>query len=159
MATVEAALERRLPTLAICFGAQLLADLLGGEVVRDFDSRERGTYDLTRTADAAGDPLFAHLPVTFAAQCSHQDRITSLPDGATVLAESSLCPVQAFVLPDGVYAVQFHPERSRADFQLQYEAKVADYAAQGKKVNMLSPLRESPEAESIVRRFAELYLR
>jgi GMP synthase (glutamine-hydrolysing) len=97
-----------LPILGICYGAQLVAQQLGGVVERT-GGGEYGRTVMTRT-DAASlvlDPLSAEQIVWM----SHGDAITAAPQGFTVTASTPGAPIAA--LEDrarGVYGVQFHPE-------------------------------------------------
>jgi len=97
-----------LPILGICYGAQLVAQQLGGVVERT-GGGEYGRTVMSRT-DAASlvlDPLSAEQIVWM----SHGDAITSAPAGFTVTASTPGAPIAA--LEDrarGVYGVQFHPE-------------------------------------------------
>jgi GMP synthase (glutamine-hydrolysing) len=96
------------PVLGICYGQQLMAHLLGGEV-RKGDKGEYGlaTLDL---ADAA-DPLFAGLAGTQQVWMSHRDVVGRLPEGFTVAGRTGTCDVAAIAAPGrGFYAVQFHLE-------------------------------------------------
>jgi GMP synthase (glutamine-hydrolysing) len=149
--------RRHLPILGICFGHQLLAHVFGGEVVRDDACEEYGTFDVRLAPAAAADPLFVGLPAVFPAQCAHRDRVARLPVGATLLASSAKCLVHAFTLPgEGIYGVQFHLERSRADFEAVIRMSGPDYAARsGGAAAALSTLRETPEAASVIARFVE----
>ena len=97
----------RTPLLGVCFGHQMIAQALGGEVSRNPRGREIGTVRVQRLAD---DPLFAGLPRSFDVQATHVDSVTRLPRGATVLAATTLDPVAAFRVGNSVRAVQFHPE-------------------------------------------------
>ena len=54
--------ERGIPTLGICYGHQLLAHALGGEVGDNPNGREFGTVTVELTAEAADDPLLGGLP-------------------------------------------------------------------------------------------------
>ncbi len=155
VAAVRHAHAGKVPILGICFGAQLLAHFFGGTVVRDIQNREKGTYDMDLLPAASGDRLFSTLPKRFPVQCSHQDVIVTLPVGATALASSESCPVQAFVMPESVYGLQFHPERSKADFEELAGRWIDNYAdmLRGGSEYFLKPLRESPEAETLVSRF------
>lgn len=104
---MRAALASDVHLLGICLGGQLLADVAGGR----FTSRTRGEKGLcavTLTAAAAGDPLMAGLPPSFAAFQWHNDSFDP-PPAATLLASSPLCPGQAFRLGNA-WGVQFHPE-------------------------------------------------
>jgi GMP synthase (glutamine-hydrolysing) len=102
------AVERRLPILGICLGAQLIARALGA-AVRPGAGREIGWYDVTLHPDAADDPLFEHFGPSERIFQWHGDAF-DLPEGAVHLASSPLCPHQAFRFGDNVYALQFHLE-------------------------------------------------
>ena len=74
------------PTFASCFGFQVLTLALGGEMVRDPEHREVGSFDVEVTRLAAGDPLFGSLPPRFVAQQGHNDRAARAPVSVDVLA-------------------------------------------------------------------------
>ena len=102
----EALFDLGIPTLGICYGAQLLALELGGEVARTGVS-EFGKTDL----DGGSGALFAGLPPQQTVWMSHRDTVVSPPEGATVTGTSSATPVAAFEDERRkVYGVQFHPE-------------------------------------------------
>jgi len=94
------------PVLGICYGSQLLAQQLGGEVRRT-GSGEYGGTSLT----ASGGVLFSDLPTHQQVWMSHGDAITAAPPGFRVTATTPGAPVAALEDPDrGLYGVQFHPE-------------------------------------------------
>lgn len=105
-----AAVERGLPTLGICLGAQLLAYATGGTVRAAHGLPESGSTTLTRHAEADGDPLFGPLEDSFTAIEHRKDMITELPPGAVWLASSERCPIQGFRLGERAWGTQFHPE-------------------------------------------------
>jgi GMP synthase (glutamine-hydrolysing) len=154
--TAVAAREKGLPMFGICFGIQLIAQAFGGRVVRDRDNIERGTFDIQLTQLGLTDSLFRFLPERFPAQCSHQDKIVSLPEDARLLAFSERCPVQAFVMPGNIYGVQFHPERTKSELEQVFLKRSSEMST---VTGQLSPggvpLRESPDAPLILRRFIE----
>jgi GMP synthase (glutamine-hydrolysing) len=94
------------PTLGICYGAQLMALDLGGKVERT------GVSEFGKTAmTAAESQLFAGLPDEQTVWMSHRDTVTAPPAGAEVVAVSTSTPVAAFEQRErGLYGVQFHPE-------------------------------------------------
>ena len=100
--------ELGVPILGICYGAQLLARDLGGEVSRT-DRGEYGRTELTVTAD---DVLFsAAQPRTQPVWMSHFDTITKPPVGASVTASTADTPAAAYEdLANRRFGVQFHPE-------------------------------------------------
>jgi GMP synthase (glutamine-hydrolysing) len=98
--------ELGIPTLGICYGAQLLALDLGGRVDRT-GAGEYGKVDL-RTSESS---LFTTLPTEQTAWMSHRDTVVEPPAGATIVATSEHTPVAAFEdKARGLYGVQFHPE-------------------------------------------------
>jgi GMP synthase (glutamine-hydrolysing) len=98
--------ELGVPTLGICYGAQLLALELGGRVDRTGVS-EFGRTQMT----AQGGELFGELPAEQTVWMSHRDTVVAPPAGARVVAESAATPVAAFEDDRRrVYGVQFHPE-------------------------------------------------
>ena len=98
--------ELGIPTLGICYGAQLMALDLGGKVERTGVS-EFGKTGMTAVASE----LFAGLPAEQTVWMSHRDTVTAPPAGAEVVATSSSTPVAAFEEPGRrLYGVQFHPE-------------------------------------------------
>ena len=98
------------PILGICYGCQLMAARLGGEVIpaREDTARE---YGKTETVFDPSVPLFEGLPEKSVTWMSHGDLISRLPEGFRTIARSEACPTAAIC--DGkrrFYGVQFHPE-------------------------------------------------
>jgi GMP synthase (glutamine-hydrolysing) len=98
--------ELGIPTLGICYGAQLLALDLGGRVDRT------GVSEFGRTElSASGGSLFGSLPAEHTVWMSHRDTVVAPPEGAEIVATSDHTPVAAFEHRDRkLYGVQFHPE-------------------------------------------------
>lgn len=101
---VEAGIESGLPVLGVCFGHQLVADVLGGRVT-DMGEYELGYREVLRRGDSM---LFAGAGQPLTAFQTHSDRVAKLPPGATLLAANEY-GVQAF-RKNRVLGVQFHPE-------------------------------------------------
>ena len=100
-----------IPILGICYGAQLLCYLLGGEVGKA-DLRE---YGKTSIIYDHSNILFKNIPDGIC-WMSHTDRVKTLPDGFTVTAKTEGCPISAFCdSKKNFYAVQFHPEVSHTE--------------------------------------------
>ena len=105
---IREAIERQMPVLGICLGAQLIAKALGARVYAN-PEREIGWYDVSVTEDGSRDPLFSHFrPVERVFQW-HGDTF-DMPDGAVRLVEAPGCANQAFRYGSNVYALQFHLE-------------------------------------------------
>jgi GMP synthase (glutamine-hydrolysing) len=101
-----------IPVLGICYGQQLMAHLLGGQV----EKGDRGEYgfaqmDLAQSEIKAEDLLFLGVTGRQQVWMSHRDLVASPPAGFRVLARTDTCPVAAMSAPDRrLYGVQFHPE-------------------------------------------------
>jgi GMP synthase-like glutamine amidotransferase len=104
------ALAADLPTLAICLGAQLLADVGGGTVRVGVDGPEVGATLVAKRDAADTDPVFGPLPLSPDVLQWHHDEISQLPTGATLLAGNPHYPHQAFRVGRHVYGLQFHIE-------------------------------------------------
>jgi len=104
------ALAADLPTLAICLGAQLLADVGGGIVRVGVDGPEVGATLVAKRDAADADPVFGPLPLSPDVLQWHHDEISQLPTGATLLAGNPHYPHQAFRVGRHVYGLQFHIE-------------------------------------------------
>ena len=101
-----AVLELGIPTLGICYGAQLLALELGGRV----DKTGAGEFGKVGMHTDGGS-LFALQPEEQTAWMSHRDTVVEPPAGSRVVATSEHTPVAAFEDPERrLYGVQFHPE-------------------------------------------------
>ena len=97
----------RLPVLGICYGAQFISHSLGGKVEKA-DSREYGRAHL-ETVDT-GNALFKGFDQHSQVWMSHGDTITAIPEGFQVIGSTKDVTNAAFWCPEGVWAVQFHPE-------------------------------------------------
>ena len=96
------------PVLGICYGSQLMAHALGGEV-KAAETSEYGRAELEITG--ASSRLFAGVNAKTVVWMSHTDRVARAPEGFTVTAKTADCPIAAFENAErGLYATQFHPE-------------------------------------------------
>jgi GMP synthase (glutamine-hydrolysing) len=100
-------LDRHVPVLGVCLGAQLLAKAAHADVAPAREP-EIGWFEVELTEEAEDDPLFAELPARFQAFQWHYYE-HALPAGAVELARSAICS-QAFRLGDVAWGVQSHPE-------------------------------------------------
>lgn len=104
------ALAADFPTLAICLGAQLLAQVGGGVVREGIDGPEVGATLVAKRDAADSDPVFGPLPLSPDVLQFHHDEISRLPTGATLLASNPFYANQAFRVGRHVYGLQFHIE-------------------------------------------------
>jgi GMP synthase (glutamine-hydrolysing) len=102
----EGILDLGIPILGICYGAQLLACMVGGNV----EKAETGEYGKI-TFSHGESILFEDVPSESVCWMSHMDLISKTPDGFSVTAWSEHCPCAAFEnINRKLYGIQFHPE-------------------------------------------------
>ncbi|HWP08774.1 MAG TPA: glutamine amidotransferase [Polyangiaceae bacterium] len=143
------------PTLGICFGHQLLGQALGGLVELNPRGREMGSV---RVEPLDSDPLFGASLEPFVANMSHRDSVTRLPPGARVLAATEREPHAALRFAERAWGVQFHPEFDADVMRGYIEAREAALRAEGIEPATV-PAKDAPEAERVLRTFAQLALR
>jgi len=106
------------PVLGICYGMQLMTEVLGGEVRRS-GQREFGHANVRVAANGTPRRLFAQVPAELRVWASHGDDVTSVPPGFAVAATSATAPIAAMEDPDrDLYALLFHPEVAHTDHGL-----------------------------------------
>ncbi|MDY6815598.1 MAG: glutamine amidotransferase [Pseudomonadota bacterium] len=148
------------PVLGVCYGHQLLAHALGGEVGYLPKGRETGTRIVELFPEAGQDPLFSPMPRRFRAQLTHKQSVLRLPPDAVLLGHSDFEPHQAFRVGECAWGVQFHPEFSDAIMRAYLEVQAPDLDREGLDAQaLLNDLAPAPEASGLLQRFSELVLK
>lgn len=143
-----------MPLFGICYGHQLIAHALGGEVDYHPAGREMGTVQLELHPQAENDPLFAGLPPQFPAQATHLQSVLRAPEGATVLAKSVHDACHAFRWGDRAWGVQFHPEFSATHMRGYVRAREEALTREGRCHRQLArSVSATPHARLVLRRF------
>jgi len=138
----------------ICYGHQLLAHALGGEVADNPRGLEMGTIDLELRAEAGDDPLFTGLGGRIQAQATHVQSVLRPPEGAVVLAGSALDDCHAFRWGDAAWGVQFHPEFSASHMRGYVAGRRDRLAASGQDAEAIhAAVGAAPDARRVLRRF------
>jgi len=151
------AVARQIPTLGICYGHQLLAHALGGQAGNNPNGYEFGTTTVCLNDVARHDRLLGGLPAAIKAHVSHRQSALVLPPGAMLLASSDREAHQAFVVNGCAWGVQFHPEFDAEVTRAYIERSRDALAGQGQSPqDLLASVEATPEAASILRRFARL---
>jgi GMP synthase-like glutamine amidotransferase len=105
---IKRAVEKGIPILGVCLGAQLIAKALEAKVIKNKE-KEIGWYPLKITEEGSRDNLFKHFNHKETVFQWHGDTF-EIPNGAVHLAESPLCINQAFRYGSNLYGLQFHIE-------------------------------------------------
>ena len=160
------------PVLGLCYGHQLLAHGLGGEVGPNPNGREMGTVDVTFSDDALSSsspgassiefdradplaPLFERG--VFPAHMSHVESVLRPPPGARVLARTALDPHSVLAFGPRQWGVQFHPEFDRPILRRYVEARREILVGEGLDPDaMIDSSVETPDLTRVLRRFAEV---
>lgn len=99
--------ELGVPVLGFCYGHQIMAVTLGGEVAHS----EVGEYGPATLACDNETALFKGTPMEQTVWMSHRDAVSRVPEGFVVTGRTDVCPVAAMECPERkLYSTQFHPE-------------------------------------------------
>jgi GMP synthase (glutamine-hydrolysing) len=154
---LRTAAARGTPMLGLCFGHQILAQALGGQVVKNPRGREIGTVTVNRTGS---DAWLEGMPERFLANASHVDTVARLPPGARCLGTTSLEDNAIFALGDSIRGVQFHPEFDAEITSGYVAARTGAITAEGLDAAAIARnVRETPESRALVARFIRTLVR
>jgi GMP synthase (glutamine-hydrolysing) len=151
-------LGRDLPLLCICFGHQLLGSSLGSEVGPNPTGREMGTIDVEIEPEP-DDVLLGALPRRFEAQCTHRDVIRGPGAKLKVLGRAPHDRHHVVRAGRRAWGLQFHPEFDDVIMRLYLEVRrdsLDDELGAGSCDRRIARVRPTPEAGSILTRFAEV---
>ncbi len=112
---MDGVLDANVPYLGVCWGHQVLGEVLGGSgTVVKRDAPEVGVRTV-RVLDPS-DPLLGTMPPAFDVMISHEDEVAFAPAGTSVIASSQACPIHGLRV-DGrdAWGVQFHAEMARVE--------------------------------------------
>lgn len=99
--------ELGVPVLGFCYGHQIMAVTLGGQVAHS----EVGEYGPATLACDNESALFKGTPMEQTVWMSHRDAVCRVPEGFVVTGRTDVCPVAAMECPERkLYSTQFHPE-------------------------------------------------
>ncbi|WP_326541623.1 glutamine amidotransferase [Pseudorhodoferax sp.] len=154
-AWLRGAVQAGLPVLGICYGHQLLAHCLDGEVGYHPGGIEVGSVAVQLQPAASADPVLGDLPPVFPAQVVHRQSVRTLPEGAVLLAGNAYEPNQAFRVGAAAWGVQFHPEFSAQAMRAYVERLAPELREEGHDPAALgAQVVDTPAAARVLRNFA-----
>lgn len=137
--------EMDIPILGICYGLQLTAKLLNGEVISG-DIQEFGPAQLEIVKSSA---LFSDLPNKFKVWMSHGDKVSKVPKGFRIVAQTDDVKVGAMSNESKkIYGIQFHPEVSHTKYGeeiLQNFVKICGLEVEENEVDISTVVEELKE--------------
>lgn len=160
LGVVTDCLQREVPLLGVCYGMGVLALAAGAVVDREFGEEASAPW-IALTAAGSEDALTSVLPESFRAFTGHKEAMSTLPEGAVVLASNEACPHQIVRFGPNAHAVQFHPEldgNSLAERLIVYQD--FGYFPAGEldeRVGWARSERVDEEVHHLFRRFVELH--
>ena len=151
------AVHARVPVLGICYGHQLLAHALGGEVADNPKGREFGTVEVSLSETMRDDALLGGLPRQIRVHVGHTQSVLRLPEGAVRLASNPWDINQAVRFGPAAWGVQFHPEFD-AEIIREYVGHYRGLlSAEGQDTErILSCVVDEPAGKQVLRKFAAL---
>ena len=149
------AVRSDLPMLGICYGHQLIAHALGGEVGPNPNGREIGTVPLR--LKATGDALLGAFPAEILVQTSHSESVLRLPREAVGLGQTDLDANHVYRIGDRIWGVQFHPEFDVAIMRGYIEARREALVEEGLvPALLLDQCADSESAAALLALFGQL---
>lgn len=143
-----------IPILGICFGHQLMARAMGGEVGYHPAGCEIGTVPVSLTPTGGSDSLLGSMPKMFPAHATHAQTVIRLPKKAHCLASNPFEPHHAFRIGRCAWGVQFHPEFSAEVMHAYIEEQADDLRKSGYSISALKAgVAETASANVILKRF------
>lgn len=154
---IRQAYKANIPMLGICFGHQIMADALGGEVRKS----EKGWSIGRHVYQVSGNPKFmSGMPSEIAITASHQDQVITAPACATVFLSSKFTPNAGLIYDNGAaISLQPHPEfeqdYSKALVELRRDNPLNDDEVAAGKATLDTPV-DSQEVAKRLARFLKL---
>jgi len=146
-----------IPALGICYGHQLMAHALGGEVDYHPQGREIGTKPLLSTQAAQQDLLFQVMPSRYLAHTTHSQSVVGLPPGAEVLAANDFEPHHGVRFAPMAWGVQFHPEFTMDVMSRYLELRSGVLQKEGFDVaRLLADVQDAAEGRALLPRFVDV---
>lgn len=150
--------QLEIPMLGVCYGHQLIAHALGGEVGPNPHGRQIGTVELELDEKkTAQDALFSGLPASLKVQATHLESVLALPVGSSVLASTKLDPNHVVHFGAKTWGMQFHPEFDAQIIDAYLKERREPIIQEGLDPDAISlALEDTDWGPELLRRFALL---
>lgn len=150
--------QTQMPLLGICFGHQLMAYALGGQVDYHPKGGEVGYLPIHLSEQAREHDLLADLPQQFPALLTHQQSVLSLPENVQVLGSSAHDPHQILRYGPSQWSIQFHPEFFAGLLRYCVLRKAEYWKTKGINPQTLAdPIQDTPDAHHLLCNFVQTY--
>jgi len=146
--------ENNIPLLGICYGHQLIAKSLGGEVDYNENGMELGCVSIQTQEEAQNDLIFKNLPKSFDVFTVHAQSIVRLPPKAINLAFNDFENTHAFKIEPCTWGVQFHPEFDENIMKSYiYETSKMKDADEFYKSSLINKVKQTIDSNKIISLF------
>jgi len=147
----------KIPTLGVCFGHQLIADMLGGRVDYNPKGRNMGESQFVLNAEGKEDALFSGVESKINTYVSHQQCVVKLPESVKLLGSCELDQNHAYRYQDHIWGLQFHPEWNQAIMAAYINQRQQDLEKEGfRPQQMRAALTSCNQSFSLLNQFAQL---
>lgn len=155
---IRQAMNINMPLFGVCYGHQLMAHAMGGQVGYHPAGIEVGKQEIERLPAATTDPLAHDLPAHFHAHLTHYQTVQALPPGARVLARSSHDPHQIVRYGPNALSTQFHPEFTPGILAACIQRRADALRSEGRDPDaLLRQLDDTPITRELLRHFVSTY--
>ncbi|HKU80418.1 MAG TPA: glutamine amidotransferase [Rhodanobacteraceae bacterium] len=157
-AWIRTAMDAQTPLFGVCYGHQLMAYALGGEVGWLPGGREMGTQTMMRD-ERPGPGWPKELPASFPAHTTHRQSVLAPPPGAEVLVRSERDLHQLLRYAPNALSTQFHPEFTAACMRAYIDARTDALREEGIDPDALrAGVRDTEAARAMLENFAHTVL-
>lgn len=147
----------KVPLLGICYGHQLIAKSLGGQVDFHPKGMELGTVNISTNENARNDALLHSLAENFDVHVVHSQSVLTLPQNAISLASNEFEKNHMFKIEPCTWAVQFHPEYDENIMKSYIREVFKEKAEQHEQEDMiLKNVKKTTDANKIIKIFVDI---
>jgi len=153
--------KQNIPVLGVCYGHQLLAKALGGQVDWNPNGRQIGNINMQLKNDAKSDPLFSKLikpnQTSIDYYATHMQSVTRLPEDINLLGTTNLDANHCFRYKHNIWGLQFHPEFNSSIIREYIVARSDDIFNEGLNPNkIINDIKENDNGIELLIHFKQM---